>query len=1048
MAFDFVPTALAQVWQVTLLIVVVAAINRWITHRRPHLSHLLWLVVLLKCVTPPLWASSGGVFCWLRPEVQIEPTVLVEFETTFADWDQLLEVDSLVAKHADDSVGEFAGVILDDAEVDELFQTPDVLETVEKRSDKRSFREMAFVVWLGVCLLVLLGVTIRWLRFWRWVRTSTQRESPELDSLLDSISQQLGVRRRVQLIVTESLVGPAVIGFFRVTVLIPAVVADKLQGKAVAPILAHELLHIRRGDLWVGLLQTVAQAIWWFHPLVWWVGRVTTREAERCCDEEVLGELNCDPASYARALLDVLDLKSQLKPVPVFPGVRPVDITSQRLERIMTLRQGCRRRSPWWCWLIAIGAAALTLPGAAFVVVGEDVDPAAASSTALPSNGDPPSGSHPGNTKTQHTNESISKVYDVKALRFVQKEPRIMTGKGVTSDAGISGELVFAASQSDRTPTDPKKTSAEQEPNRQGGAETSAVSLHSGRLVFKHGGCRLEAIPREGSELDVAIDSEGLTVLKAPLMLLLTQIDGFGISQPLSMQAEQCRISQGDSLTVELSGDVVLSAPHQLIKAKAESLVMTLQAGGKAKADNGIDCLLKNVVMTIQLDPAKDSSLLHAEEISIVLDAKTFKATEVSASKVESLRVSDAKRQATGRYSHSPFFAEDRQLLSQWDTIRRRRSLQKLVSPKFDRVPLKEAVAWFRTAGDLNIILDELAIEEEGVTGTTPVTLELNEVAIHSALRLLLEPLNLGITIDEESSVVIVTSKLRMQGRMVAAAYPVADLVIPIPKSVVVRRSEDGAYLLQPDSEPRSDEVTLVSGVTYERSQLDMDSISELVTTVVEPDSWQEVGGLGTLRPNERTLSLVIRQTQDVHREVSDLLDQLRRLHDIQVVVQGEVLNVSEEKLSGLTFETTEKSQEHRFAFLSKEQAVELRSIGQPKSLPKMTLFNGQKCELLFGDESSGHGRLSLQPVASADRSVVRLSLRCQKQSMGKVRTAFSSMPQVPDGIPVLLDVTGSLPAETSAAGNRTLLLVTNKVVVVEEAPLDVLDTNAEPLRR
>ena len=1048
MAFDFVPVALAQLWQVTLLIFGVAAINRWVAHRRPHLSHLLWLVVLLKCVTPPLWASSGGVFCWLQPEGQIETTVSAEFETTSANWEQLLEVDTQAVFDTDDSVGEFAGVMVDDAEADELFQASKVLETPEKRSDERGFGEVTFAVWLGVSLLVILGVTVRWLRFWRLVRTSAQRESPELVSLVASLSQQLGVRRRVRLIVTESLVGPAVIGFFRVTVLIPSVVADKLQGKAVAPILAHELLHIRRGDLWVGLLQTLVQAMWWFHPLVWWVGRVTTREAERCCDEEVLGELNCDPASYARALLDVLDLKSQLKPVPVFPGVRPVDVTSQRLERIMTLRQGCRRRSPWWCWLVAIGVAVLTLPGAAFVVVGEDVDPAAASSAALSSNGDVPSGTHAVNTEIHYADEAVSKAYDVDDSRFVQKEPRIMTGKGVTSDAGISGKFVFAAGQSDFTPTDLKKTSAEQEPKRQGGAETSAASLHTGRLIFRHGGCRLEAVPREGSKLDVAIDSDELTVLKAPLTLMLTRTDGFGFTRPIQMQAEQCRISQGDSLKVELSGNVLLTAPQQLIRAKADSLLMTIHADGKGKAEDGIKCLMKNVAMTIQMDPAKDSSLLRAEEISIVLDARTFKTAEISASKVESLRVSDAKHQATERYGHSPFFAEDRQLLSQWDTIRRRRSLQKLVSPKFDRTPLKEAVAWFRTAGDLNIILDELAIEDEGVTGTSPVTLELNEVAIHSALRLLLKPLNLGITIDEESSVVIVTSKLRMQGRMVAAAYPVAGLVIPIPKSVVVRLSDDGAYILQPDSEPRSDEVTLVSGVAYEHSQLDMDSIAELITTAVEPDSWQDVGGLGTLRPNDRTLSLVIRQTREVHREISDLLDQLRRLQNLQVTVRGEVLNVSEEKLDGLKFETTEKSQEHRFAILSKEQAVELRSLGDSKLLPKMTLYNGQKCELLFGEKSSGHGRLSLQPIASADRSVVRLSVRCQKQSMGKVGAAFSALPQVPNGTPVILDLTGSLPSAKPTPGNRTLLLVTSEVVVVEEERLDVLDVDAEPLRR
>jgi beta-lactamase regulating signal transducer with metallopeptidase domain len=1324
MAFDFVPVALAQLWQVTLLIFGVAAINRWVAHRRPHLSHLLWLVVLLKCVTPPLWASSGGVFCWLQPEGQIETTVSAEFETTSANWEQLLEVDTQAVFDTDDSVGEFAGVMVDDAEADELFQASKVLETPEKRSDERGFGEVTFAVWLGVSLLVILGVTVRWLRFWRLVRTSAQRESPELVSLVASLSQQLGVRRRVRLIVTESLVGPAVIGFFRVTVLIPSVVADKLQGKAVAPILAHELLHIRRGDLWVGLLQTVAQAMWWFHPLVWWVGRVTTREAERCCDEEVLGELKCDPASYARALLDVLDLKSQLKPVPVFPGVRPVDITSQRLERIMTLRQGCRRRSPWWCWLVAIGAAALTLPGAAFVVVGEDVDPAAASSAALSSNGDVPSGKRPVNTEVHHTGEAVSKAYDVEDFskliggsdaelqgefrkliktcrsarksvvewrdeipivvtselghaeigkclsllrsanpsseilsqllhrseseselrlylhvqlvsgaddsiqslresiearfgtgatmstildrsdwdailatsrqdtklsmiaepfavafngsfatllscveypisvlqgpdsrhvlmdysnwsgwrmnflpfrlktgefyvggelelqsvvgytavstdsadgtpenktvpitdrhvigfgtsltkeqvfvvvgapvtkpngrvnstllalrikqlpvedsRFALKETPTTTGKGVNSDAGISGKFVLAAGQSDVAAADVKKTSAEQEPKHQGGAETSAASLHAGRLVFRHGGCRLEAVPREGSELDVAIDSEELTVLKAPLTLMLTRTDGFGFTRPIQMQADQCRISQGDSLKVELSGNVLLTAPQQLIRAKADSLLMTIHADGTAKADNGIKCLMKNVAMTIQLDPAKDSSLLRAEEISIVLDAKTFKAAEITASKVESLRVSDAKRTTAERNGLSPVFSEDRKLLSQWDTIRRRRSLQKLVSPKFDRTPLKEAVAWFRTAGDLNIILDELAIEEEGVTGTTPVTLELNEVAIHSALRLLLKPLNLGIMIDEESNVVIVTSKLRMQGKMVAAAYPVADLVIPMPKSIHVQLSSDGATS-QSDGVVDTSVLKPVPGTLYGQHLFDTTTLIELISTVVEPDSWQEVGGMGTIRSNETTLSLVIRQTEAVHREISDLLDQLRRLQDLQIVVRGDVLKLPEQSLGDLKFETTGKSQEHRFAILTKEQVIELKSAGPSKSLPAVTLFNGQKCVLMFGDKFSGNGMLTLRPVAAADRSVVRLGLKCQTQTTGNTAASLSALPPLASGTSILLDVTDTFLTGKRTPGNRTLLLVTSEVVVVEEEPLDALDVEAEQLRR
>ena len=375
MASELISVVLTQLWQLTLLILVVASLSRWLCSQRPHLAHLLWLVVLIKCVTPPLWASPGGVFCWLQPQLLPETTMTEDVEWTSVAWDELLEVDTGAASNSDRAAAPFAGVFLDESATEELLPREPNNELASTELASHRVGKALVVAWVVVSLLVLTGVTIRWLSFWRLVRNSSQRESPELVAALQTLSHQLRIRRRVRLIVTESLVGPAVVGFFRVTVLIPAVVADRLHGQSIRPILAHELLHIRRGDLWVGLLQTVAQALWWFHPLVWWVGRVTSREAERCCDEEVLGELKCDPASYARALLDVLDLKNQLKPVPVFPGVRPVDVTSNRLERIMSLRQGCRRRSPWWCWLVAIGAAALSLPGAAFVVTDQDDSP-------------------------------------------------------------------------------------------------------------------------------------------------------------------------------------------------------------------------------------------------------------------------------------------------------------------------------------------------------------------------------------------------------------------------------------------------------------------------------------------------------------------------------------------------------------------------------------------------------------------------------------------------------------------------------------------------
>ena len=373
---DLIPILLAQAWQITLLIVSVAGINRWLSRKRPHLAHALWLVVLVKCVTPPMWSSPSGMFCWLQAPRVVEQEdfrfpvdapagSFVRLSDLVPDQTDVIERMEKSLSETDITFGEPLSELADD----EFDQQPSVLTT-----PTRSWSSLLLGAWLLMSLGVIGVAVVRFLSCWRLLKKSPQRECPELNELLSDLAKRLRLRRRVRLIVTESRLGPAVIGLFRSTVLPPALIVDRLVSShhaerdgyfALAPILAHELLHIRRGDLWVGLLQTLAQA-------VWWVNRLTTREAERCCDEEVLAELGCDPAAYARALVDVLELKRKLKPVPVFPGVRPVEVTSQRLERIMELGQGCRRRTPWWCWLLAALAAAVTWPGAAFVVTADD----------------------------------------------------------------------------------------------------------------------------------------------------------------------------------------------------------------------------------------------------------------------------------------------------------------------------------------------------------------------------------------------------------------------------------------------------------------------------------------------------------------------------------------------------------------------------------------------------------------------------------------------------------------------------------------------------
>ena len=193
--------------------------------------------------------------------------------------------------------------------------------------------------------------------------------------MLADLARRLKIRRRVRLVVSESPVGPAAFGLRRPTVLLPRAAIEGRPADEIELILAHELMHIRRGNLGIALLRSLVVALWWFHPLVWWAARRASREAERCCDDAVLGELRCSPIRYARCLLGILEIKQRLSPAPAFPGVRAAEVTQARLERIMRIGPRACRRSPWWCWAVALLVAVVVLPGAALrMSAGEGAD--------------------------------------------------------------------------------------------------------------------------------------------------------------------------------------------------------------------------------------------------------------------------------------------------------------------------------------------------------------------------------------------------------------------------------------------------------------------------------------------------------------------------------------------------------------------------------------------------------------------------------------------------------------------------------------------------
>ena len=103
---------------------------------------------------------------------------------------------------------------------------------------------------------------------------------------------------------TPSRLEPGVFGIFRPIVVLPEGIAEQLTTAQFEAVLAHELCHARRRDNLAAAVHMLAEALFWFHPLVWWIGVRLVEERERACDEEVL-RTAADPQNYAEGIVAV-----------------------------------------------------------------------------------------------------------------------------------------------------------------------------------------------------------------------------------------------------------------------------------------------------------------------------------------------------------------------------------------------------------------------------------------------------------------------------------------------------------------------------------------------------------------------------------------------------------------------------------------------------------------------------------------------------------------------------------------------------------------------
>lgn len=305
-----------HVWQSTIFAFVVGLITVAFRRNRAQVRYWLWLSASYKFLVP-LWllTSLGRRFEWAPVTQKMAAAPAVQF--TLVQMSQPFS-SALPLAAATSATHDWAALTI-------------------------------FGIWARGFASVILLRSRGWYRIRAAIRSSTPVPIPAT----------------IQIRSAPGLLEPGVVGLFRPILLLPAGIVQRLAPRQLEAVLAHELCHVRRRDNLTSAIHMIVEAVFWFHPLVWWIGTRLVEERERACDEAVLS-LCSKPRDYAEGIITVC--KSYLEsPLSCVSGVTGSNL-KKRIQAILT---GCTARDLTFAKKVTLAVtavAAITIPVAIGII--------------------------------------------------------------------------------------------------------------------------------------------------------------------------------------------------------------------------------------------------------------------------------------------------------------------------------------------------------------------------------------------------------------------------------------------------------------------------------------------------------------------------------------------------------------------------------------------------------------------------------------------------------------------------------------------------------
>jgi uncharacterized protein (TIGR03435 family) len=300
-----------HLWQSTLFAGIAALLTLLLRNNHARVRHWVWLAASWKFVVPfSVLMSLGGHFQWRTAP-----------QAAQASWSTVIEAVSQP----------FPMAAVSSPRLPAALPVSSPLEAV------------LWTVWgCG-----FLGISVSWWSRWRRLRATVRAGS------------QMHLDLPIRAVSSPTLLEPGIFGVFRPVMLLPEGILDRLTVAQLKSVIAHELCHVRYRDNLFAAIQMFIETLFWFHPLVWWIGRRMVQERERACDEEVLC-LGCEPRDYADGILSICKLYTESR-LACVAGVSGSNL-QKRIEAIMHRRASVRLDFRRKAALAFVGIMALVAP--------------------------------------------------------------------------------------------------------------------------------------------------------------------------------------------------------------------------------------------------------------------------------------------------------------------------------------------------------------------------------------------------------------------------------------------------------------------------------------------------------------------------------------------------------------------------------------------------------------------------------------------------------------------------------------------------------------